>query len=189
MNEKRFNAGTSSEENENRRKENIPSPTENSDVAFEVDEDQCEKSDVIKMLFKGTFEENSREILKNLNKFSKIEFGYRDANVPEANFSTPESLNCFEKSTPETLVEEAGSNAKRSEVSIEDVLKEDVAIALEMVNTGSYMFRAVNLMLSVFLAVWFTDFHRQVCLKQPGVHTPVSGSVPVANLDRHVLND
>ena len=50
--------------------------------------------------------------------------------------------------TPETLVEEAGSNAKRSEVSKEDVLEEDVAIALEMVNTGSFMFRAVNLMSS-----------------------------------------
>ena len=58
-----------------------------------------------------------------------------------------------------------------------------------MVNTGSYVFRAVNLMLSAVLAVWFTNFHRQVCLKQPDVHTPVSGSVSVANLDCYVLKD
>ena len=51
------------------------------------------------------------------------------------------------------------------------------------------MFRAINLMLSAVLAVWFTDLHRQVCLKQPDVHTPVRGSVPVADLDHHVLKD
>ena len=51
------------------------------------------------------------------------------------------------------------------------------------------MFRAVNLMLSAVLAVWFTDLHRQVCLKQPDVHTPVRDSVPVDNLDHHVLKD
>jgi len=141
------------------------------------------------MFFKGTFVENSREILKNLNKFSKVEFGNGDAKGPEANSSTPESQNCVEKSTLETLVEETALNVKESEASKGDILEEDVAIALEMVNTGIYMFRAVNLMLSAVLAVWFTDFHRQVCLKQPDVHTPVRDSVPVANLDRRVLKD
>merc|ERR1719233_1409720 len=77
------------EVNKNRLDDDIPSPTENSNAAFEKNEDQCEKSAVIKMLFKGTFEENSREILKNINNFSKIEFGYSDVNVLEANFSTP----------------------------------------------------------------------------------------------------
>ena len=89
VNEKRFHAGTSSEENENRRKENIPSPTENGDAAIENNEDQCEKSDAIKMLFKGIFLENSRDIMINL-KFGKMEFGNSDANGLKANISTPE---------------------------------------------------------------------------------------------------
>merc|ERR1719233_1708081 len=108
------------------------------------------------MLFKGTFEENSREVLKNLNKFSRIEFDISDANVPEVNFSTLESQNCVEKSTLETLVEETGSIVKESVVSKEDVLEEDVDIALEMENTWRNMFRAVNLMLLAVLAVCFT---------------------------------
>ena len=142
--------------NKNRFDDDTPSPTENSDAAFEKNEDQCKKSAVIKMLFKGAFEDNSREILKNLDKFSKIEFGYSDANVPEANFSTPESLNCVEKSPLETLVEETGSNVKESVVSKEDVLEEDVDIAVEMVNTWSNVFRTVNLMLLAVLTVCFT---------------------------------
>ena len=101
--------------NKKRLDDDIPFPTENSDTVFEKDE--CEKSALIKMLFKGTFVENSMEILKNLNKFSKIEFGYRDANEPEANFSTPEGQDYVEKSTLETLVEETGSNVKESVVS------------------------------------------------------------------------
>ena len=177
------------EVNKKRFNDDIPSLAKNSDAAFEDDDNQCKKVAVIKMLFKGTFEENSMEILKNLDKFSKIEFGYGDANGPEANFSIPESQNCVEKSTLEILVEETGLNVKESETSKGDILEEDVAIALEMVNTGIYMFRAVNLMLSAVLAVWFTDFHRQVCLKHPDVQTPVHVSVPVANLDRRVLKD
>merc|ERR1719233_1188832 len=144
------------EVNKNRLEENIPNPIENGDAAIENDEDQSEKSDVIKMLFKGTFEENSREVLKNLNKFSRIEFDISDANVPEVNFSTLESQNCVKKSTLETLVEETGSIVKESVVSKEDVLEEDVDIALEMENTWSNMFRAVNLMLLAVLAVCFT---------------------------------
>merc|ERR1719233_1455774 len=126
---------------------------QNSDAAFPRHEGQCEKSAVIKMLFKGTFVENSREILKNLNKFSKIEFGNSDENGLKANTPTPECQNCFEKSTPETLVEDTGLNVKESETNKGDILEENVAIALEMVNTGSYMFRAINLMLSAVLAV------------------------------------
>ena len=177
------------EVNKKRFNDDIPSLTKNSDAAFEDDDNLCKKSAVIKMLFKGTFVENSVEILKNLNMFSKIKFGNSDANGLEANIPTPESQNCVEKSTLETLVEETGLNAKESEASKGDILEEGVAIVLEMVNTGIYMFRAVNLMLSAVLAVWFTDFHRQVCLKQPDVHTPVCGSVPIDNLDRHVLKD
>merc|ERR1719233_1364080 len=168
------------EVNKNRLEENIPNPIENGDAAIENDEDQSEKSDVIKMLFKGTFEENSREVLKNLNKFSRIEFDISDANVPEVNFSTLESQNCVEKSTLETLVEETGSIVKESVVSKEDVLEEDVDIALEMENTWSYMFRAVNLMLLAVLAVCFTmipivRFALDILL----YITPVRGSVPV----------
>ena len=55
------------------------------------DEDQCEKPDVIKMLFKGTFSENSKEVLENLNKFKKINFGNRDANRLDAHLSGPEN--------------------------------------------------------------------------------------------------
>ena len=108
--------------------------------------------------------------------------------MPEANFSTPESLDCVEKSPLETLVEETGSNVKESVVG-KDVLEEDVDVALKMFNTGSNVFRAVDLMLSALLAILFTDSHRQVCLKHPDVHTPARGSVPVANLDQHALKD
>ena len=87
----------------------------------------------------------------NLNKFSKIEFGNSDANGLKANISTPEGRNCVEKSTLEALVEEAGSNFKKSEV-----LEEDVDIALEVVNAGSDVFKAVNLMPLAVLTVWFT---------------------------------
>ena len=62
----------------------------------------------------------------------------------------------MKKSTLETLVEETGSIVKESVVSKEDVLEEDVDIALEMENTWSNMFRAVNLMLLAVLAVCFT---------------------------------
>ena len=55
------------------------------------------------------------------------------------------------KSTLETLVEEAGLNVKESEV-----LEEYVDIALEVVNAGSDVFKAVNLMPLAVLTVWFT---------------------------------
>ena len=41
-------------------------------------------------------------------------------------------------------------------ISKEDVLEEDVDIAVEMVNTWSNMFRTVNLMLLAILTVCFT---------------------------------
>ena len=65
-------------------------PDENADArVFEDDEfeGQLRKPDVIKMLFKGAFSENSKEVLENLNKFKKIGFGRSyDTNRLEANF-------------------------------------------------------------------------------------------------------
>ena len=61
----------------------------------------------------------------------------------------------MEKSTLETLVEETGSNVKESVVKKEDVLEEDVDIALKMVNTWSNVFRDGNLMLLAVLTVCF----------------------------------
>merc|ERR1711954_394272 len=66
-------------------------PDKNADAALEDDEGQSEKPVVIKMLFKGTFSENAMEILENLNKFKKINFGNRDANGLDAYFSSPEN--------------------------------------------------------------------------------------------------
>ena len=51
-NEKRFHAGTCSEENESKRKENIPSPTENGDAAIENDKDQCRNLTSLKCCLK-----------------------------------------------------------------------------------------------------------------------------------------
>ena len=66
-------------------------PNENADAALEGDEGQSVKPDVIKMLFKGTFSENAMEILENLNKFKKINFGNCDANGLDAHFSSPDN--------------------------------------------------------------------------------------------------
>ena len=109
----------------------------------------CCYKNVIQRNFRREFKGNIK------NKFSKIEFGYSDANVPQANFSTPESHNCVEKSPLETLVEETSSNVKESVVRKEDVLEEDVDIALKMVNTWSNVFRDGNLKLLAVLTVCF----------------------------------
>ena len=94
-------------------------PDENADAALEDDEvkDQPVKSDVIKMLFKGTFSENAMEVLENLNKFTRINFGNRDANGLDAHFSSPENPSY-------TLVEEIDDKDSETEsFQVSEVIK------------------------------------------------------------------
>ena len=150
---------TSNEENE--IKVEHPSLDENADVALKDDEDKPEK--IIKMLFRGTFSDNSVEILLNLNKFNKISSGNSAAHGFEPNYS-PENVR---KSSLEILAEDHDSKDSRKEIlqvseaakdisAIKDLSAkanepEDVEDILEKVVGG------VNAqMLTAALTDWFT---------------------------------
>ena len=93
------------------------SPDENADAVFKDDEfeDQPVKPDVIKKLFKGTFSENLKEVLENLNKFNKIGFGRsHDVNELEANFHQENQI-CVETCL-ETLAEDHDVKDSQKEI-------------------------------------------------------------------------
>ena len=126
------------------------------------------------MLFKGTFSENAMEILENLNKFKRINFGNRDANGLDAHFSSSENpsytlveelddkdseaeiLQVSEVIKNQSELGDDDLNAKAKEVETEeDVIKEVVDIAQEIVNAEKSVPNAMNLMLLSFLTVLF----------------------------------
>ena len=82
---------------------------------------QSQEPEVIKLLFRGSFSENSGEIIENINKINKICFG-NDKMDGFKDFSNPENQSCVINSTSETPVEyqnlidsDDGSNVKTKE--------------------------------------------------------------------------
>jgi len=133
------------------------------------------KPDVIKMLFKGTFSENAMEVLENLNKFKKINFGNRDANGLDAHFSSPEnpsytlaeeiadkdseteSFQVSEAIKNQTELRHNDLNVKTKEVkSDEDVMK-NVVDNDQKVDAENTVLKTntVNQMVFPMLADWF----------------------------------
>ena len=71
----------------------------------EVNGDQAEKSEVIKLMFEGTYLENCEEILDNLNKCNKKDFENNEANEVEVNISPLENQPWVENYALETVPE------------------------------------------------------------------------------------
>ena len=64
---------------------------------------QSQEPEVIKLMFKGSFSKNSKEIVENINKINKICFGNDKMDGCE-DFSSPENQSCVNNSTLETPV-------------------------------------------------------------------------------------
>ena len=71
---------------------------------------------VVKLLFEGTFKENSEEILENLSKFPEQEVEFKDVTSDEADVSNPE--NPLESSTVKTQLDDLDNNLDKSEENI-----------------------------------------------------------------------
>ena len=150
-------------------------PDENADAGLEDDEGHSVKPDVIKMLFKGTFSENLMEILENLNKFKKINFGNPDENGLDAHISSPENpsyilvedLDDKDSETESSQVSEAiknqseprdnDSNVKTREVESDDDVIETVVDNDQKVDAENTVLKTktVNQMVFPMLADWF----------------------------------
>ena len=105
---------------------------------------QSQEPEVIKLLFKGSFSENSGEIIANINKLNKICFGNDKMNGCE-DFSSPENQSCENNSTLEMPVEyqnlidsDDGLNVKKTKESEfgGNILGKEVEDAQEIVNNG-----------------------------------------------------
>ena len=123
---------------------------------------------------KELLSENLKEVLENLDKFKKINFGNRDENGLDAHFSSlenpsytfAEEVDDKDSETESFHISEAIKNqseprdnnlnvkAKIVETD-EDVIEKVVDIAQEIVNAEKSVFKAMNLMLLSFLTILF----------------------------------
>ena len=135
-------------------------------IHVEVDEDQAKKPVDIKLLFEGTFLENLKEILENLDKCKE------DANEQEGNFSSSENQIRVEYSALETLAEvldekdskedilQGGKAVKEFNDLRDDCLNDEVCAeadnAQEMMKIDMNLLQVLNLLLLLaVLTVWF----------------------------------
>ena len=128
---------------------------------FKNDDYLSQKSQAIKMLFQGTFSQNSKEIVENINKLNKIYSVSNKVNVFE-DFSSPENQSRVNNSTLETPVENLNlidaDDVKADEFEVgENILEKEVDDAQELANNGREKFKALKLMLLLaLLTAWFT---------------------------------
>ena len=122
-----------------------------------------EKSEVIKLMYEGTYLGNNKEILDNLNKCNKIDFESNDANEVEVN--QPLVENSALETVPETLDDiedllQQGSKAvKEANDPGNDGLNDKVCVeagnAQEIMKVEMNVLQVVNLMLIAIVIAWF----------------------------------
>ena len=122
-----------------------------------------EKSEVIKLMYEGTYLGNNKEILDNLNKCNKIDFESNDANEVEVN--QPLVENSALETVPETLDDiedllQQGSKAvKEANDPGNDGLNDKVYVeagnAQEIMKMEMNVLQVLNLTLLVIVIAWF----------------------------------
>ena len=145
---------------------------ENADAALEDDEGQSEKPDVIKMVFKGTFSENLKDVLENLNKFKKINFGNRDANAhssspDNSSYTLVEELDDKDSETEsyqnQSEPRDNDSNVKTKEVESDEDVIENIVDNDQKVNAENNVLKIMIQTVFPMLADWFvTSLIRKV---------------------------
>ena len=126
---------------------------------FKDDDYLPQKSEAIKVLFKGTFSENSKEIVESVNKLNKLCFGNNKKMYGSEDFSSPENQSCLNNSTLERPVENPNlidtndslnGKAEETELSGNNLMKDDDD-AQEMANNGRERYKALKLILLLAL--------------------------------------
>ena len=89
------------------------------DEAKNYDGYQFHKPEAIKMLFKGSFSKNSREIMENMNKLNKI-YSVNNKEDGLKDFPSPEDESCMDISTLEIPVENVNLIDTDGALSVEE---------------------------------------------------------------------
>ena len=130
---------------------------------------QSQEPEVIKLLFRGSFSENSGEIIENINKINKICFG-NDKMDGFKDFSNPENQSCVINSTSETPVQYQNRNdsddglnviTKESEFG-GNILEKEIYDAQEIVDNGIQSLKP-DVVTRPPDCLVLSDSHSQVC--------------------------
>ena len=132
-----------------------------------------EKSEVIKLMYEGTYLGNNKEILDNLNKCNKIDFESKDTNEVEVN--QPWVENSALETVPETLddkedlLQQVSKAVKEANNPGNDCLNDNVCVeadnAQEIMKMEMNVLQVLNLTLLAIVTAWFISISalRLVC--------------------------